>query len=99
MAKPETIVEDYLVAETEKRGGWAAKMVDLGRLGAPDRELRMPRGVLIYAETKATTKDKLRLSQERYCNRLMALGFEMVALHSKLDVDQLFARYDRGFYD
>lgn len=99
MAKPEKIVEDYLVEQTEARGGWCAKMVDVGRLGAPDRELRMNHGVLIFAETKPSKAEKLRVSQNRYADKLKTLGFEVVALHSKADVDQLFARYDRGYYD
>lgn len=97
MGKPEAAVEDYLVAGVAKRGGWAAKMVDEGRRGAPDRELRFPNARTIYVETKAKN-GVLKRWQIEYHNALRALGYEVFVLWTIQQVDDFFWRFDKGAY-
>ena len=97
MSKPEAKVEDYLVAGTAERGGWAAKMVDKGRRGAPDRELRFPKARTIYVETKAKN-GRLFTWQREYHNDLRALGYPVLVLWTIQQVDDFFWRYDKGAY-
>lgn len=94
VGKPEAAVEDYLVAGTAKRGGWAAKMVDKGRRGAPDRELRFPKAHTIYVETKAKN-GVLKRWQAEYHNALRALGYRVFVLWTIQQVDEFFWFYDR----
>jgi len=97
MSKPEDAVENYLVQCTEARGGWAAKMVDKGRRGAPDRELRFPNARTIYVETKA--KDgRVKRWQAEYHGALRALGYTVAVLWTKEHVTKFFADYDKRFY-
>jgi len=97
MSKPEATVEDYLVAGTARRGGWAAKMVDKGRRGAPDRELRFPKAHTIYVETKAKN-GRLYRWQKEYHDALRALGYVVLVLWTVQQVDDFFWRYDLGSY-
>lgn len=97
MSKPEAKVEDYLVQGVANRGGWAAKMVDKGRRGAPDRELRFQKGLTIYAETKAK-KGVLKPWQGEYHTALRALGYTVLVLWTIDQVDEFFWRFDRGCY-
>lgn len=95
MSKPEALVEDYLVAGVARRGGWAAKMVDKGRRGAPDRELRFPKGRTIYVETKAKN-GVLKRWQAEYHKALRDLGYLVLVLWTIEQVDEFFWRYDHS---
>lgn len=98
MGKPEATVEDYLCAGIVKRGGWAAKVVDKGRRGAPDRELRFPKGKIVYVETKA--KDgRLKKWQVEYQKDLRDLGFLVFVLWTIEHIDTFFWRFDKGTYE
>jgi len=97
MSKPEASVEDYLVAGVKERGGWAAKMTDEGRRGAPDRELRFPGPLTIYVETKAVF-GRVKPWQESYHEDLRTLGYAVLVLWSIEQVDEFFRLYDRGSY-
>jgi hypothetical protein len=96
MSKPEAAVEDRLVAGALARSGRAAKMVDTGRRGAPDRILYLP-GQPIWVETKA--KDgRLAPWQERYHDELRSYGYMVLVLWTIEQVDNFWMRYDRGDY-
>lgn len=90
----EAKVEEHLVETTKARGGWAAKMIDLGRAGAPDRELRMPGGVLIYAETKKPKGSRFQPGQKPYHEELRRLGFAVVTLYTIEAIDAFWHTYD-----
>jgi hypothetical protein len=93
MSKPEAKVEDYLVAGVAARGGWAAKMVDKGRRGAPDRECRFPGRHVIYVETKAKN-GKLKTWQKEYHNDLRKLGFPVETIWTVAQCDEWFRIID-----
>jgi hypothetical protein len=97
MAKPELKVEDYLVAGTKARGGMCPKVSDRGRRGCPDRECKFPNAIFIHVETKA--KDGvLKPWQKDYHTDLRALGYTVLVLWTRPQVDLFFAAYDRGTY-
>lgn len=97
MGKPEAKVEDHLVAGVKARRGWAAKMIDAGRKGAPDRECRFPGPLTIYVETKAIL-GRFEAGQEQYHKDLRALGYVVLVLWTIPQIDAFFADYDRGVY-
>lgn len=97
MGKPEARVETYLCAGVRARGGWAAKMVDTGRRGAPDRECRFPNALTIYVETKIVD-GRFEVGQEQYHVDLRRLGYVVLVLWTIPMVDNFFSQYDRGVY-
>ena len=97
VSKPEASVEDHLVHGVRARGGWAAKMVDKGRRGAPDRECRFPRSVIVYIETKAAD-GILKPWQREYHILLRGLGFVVLVLWTIPQVDRFLHSYDLGAY-
>ena len=97
MGSPEASVENHLVAGVLNRSGWAAKMVDKGRRGAPDRECRFPGPRTIYVETKATN-GVLEAWQREYHKDLRKLGYVVLVLWTVGQVDKFFSDYDRGVY-
>jgi hypothetical protein len=97
MGKPETKVEEHLVAGVKARDGWCAKMIDAGRRGAPDRECRFPGPQIIFVETKAPD-GKLRPLQREYHADLRKLGYIVLVLWTVGQVEKFFSDYDRGVY-
>jgi hypothetical protein len=96
MGKPEAAVEGCLIAGALVRGGRAAKMIDAGRRGAPDRMLYLP-GQPLWVETKA--KDgHLESWQERYHEELRSYGYTVLVLWTVEQVENFWMRYDRGDY-
>jgi hypothetical protein len=93
LSKPEACVEDALIQGVRARGGWAAKMVDKGRRGAPDRECRFPKALTIYVETKAKN-GVLKKWQSEYHKDLRALGYSVVVLWTIEQVDTFLAKCD-----
>jgi len=90
----ENAVESHLRKGAIARGGWCAKMIDEGRRGAPDRELRMPNAKLIFVETKRPRGGKLKSWQVEYHRDLRALGYDVETLYSVGEVDSFWRRYD-----
>jgi hypothetical protein len=97
MGKPESKIEMLLVNGVTARGGWAAKMVDAGRRGAPDRECRFPNGRIIFVETKAPG-GKLKPWQEEYHRDLRKLGFHVLTLWTEDQVNAFLKAYDACAY-
>jgi hypothetical protein len=97
LGRPEASVESFLVHGVAARGGWAAKMVDKGRRGAPDRECRFPGPLTIYVETKAID-GRYEAGQEQYHVDLCKLGYIVLTLWTVPMVEKFFSDYDRGVY-
>lgn len=93
----ESVVENFLCTGIAERGGWAAKMIDKGRRGAPDRECRFKGALTIYVETK-TIGGHLNSWQKRYHMDLAALGYMVLTLWTIDDVSKFFSDFDRGMY-
>jgi len=98
MARPEKSIEDYLVERVEFCGGQAAKWDVRGHRGRVDRVVMLPCGEMarhwhVYlVELKAGGK-KPRPEQLREHARLRALGFEVIVIDTKEQVDELTATY------
>lgn len=68
-------------------GGIAYKFVSPGNTGVPDRLVLFPRGRIAFVELKAPGKKPtaLQLLQQR---RIKDLGFEVLVIDNKADVDK-----------
>lgn len=86
----ENAVENYLVSGVKAKGGECAKLVDLGRIGFPDRTVLMPGGKVVFIEAK-TTDGVLKSWQKRYHVMLKDLGFRVEVLWTVLQVDEFLA--------
>ncbi len=96
-------IEDYLRDSVKSTGGEVRKLVWLARRGAPDRVVGWPDGtpplslipgpVHILAEVKKPNGPGAEAHQKREHERLRAIGFIVVVVHTKEDVDALVRRY------
>lgn len=93
----EAPIEDGLVKGCKARGGWAAKMIDKGRRGAPDRECRFPGPLTVYVETKAPL-GKLASWQAEYHDDLRSLGYTVKVIWTHEQLAKFFWEFDAGFY-
>lgn len=91
MSTLEREVESRLRTQVKnKLGGMAVKFVSPGLNGVPDRIVLLPRGRIIFVETKAP-KEKLRKLQKYVCGLIRGLGFDVRRIDTKEKVD-LFIR-------
>ena len=81
-------IEKYLREELKKIGGIAYKFVSPGNAGVPDRLILLPRGYAFFVELKAPGK-KTRAVQDRQIGKIKNLGFEVLIIDSKEQVDEL----------
>lgn len=89
----ETDIEAYLRNKARSLGGYALKWVCPSWVGVPDRILLLPKGKIAFIETKAPGKTP-RPNQERWRNRLIALGFKAYVADSKKAIDDIFIEMD-----
>lgn len=78
-------VESYLREQVRKHGGECYKWT--GTMGAPDRIVFLPGGVVKFVEVK-TTDGKVSKIQKVIHKRLADLGTEVVVVWNKGDVDE-----------
>ena len=81
-------IETYLRMRISSFGGRAYKFVSPGNDGVPDRLVCLPGGKVIFVELK-TAGGKLRPLQTAQIRRLQALGFPVLVINSKNQVDEL----------
>ncbi len=81
-------IETYLRMRISSFGGRAYKFVSPGNDGVPDRLVCLPGGKVIFVELK-TAGGKLRPLQAAQIRRLQALGFPVLIINSKNQVDEL----------
>ncbi|WP_270474403.1 VRR-NUC domain-containing protein [Clostridium cochlearium] len=74
-------IEQMLVKEVKRRGGWALKFISPGVNGVPDRLVLMPSGRVAFVELKAPGK-KMRPLQIKRKAQLEALGFLVYCIDS-----------------
>jgi hypothetical protein len=84
----ESAVEDYLVEQVEKRGGFCPKTVWLGRRGCPDREVVWPWGVIDKVETKRPKGGKYEPGQEQAHREYAKRHVPVYLLSTKEAVDE-----------
>lgn len=79
--------EQYLRERVKMFGGIAYKFVSPGNVGVPDRLVLFPEGRIAFVELKAPGKKptQLQLLQQK---RIKDLGFEVLVIDNKADVDK-----------
>ncbi len=88
MTELERDIEQKLRRMVERRGGWCLKWVCPGWSGVPDRIILLPRGRVIFVETKRPKGGRLSRLQEKWHDWLVELGFEVWTIwnHDDLEV-------------
>lgn len=74
-------IEQMLVKEVRRRGGWALKFISPGVNGVPDRLVLMPSGRIAFVELKAPGR-KMRPLQIKRKEQLESLGFLVYCIDS-----------------
>lgn len=83
----EIVIEKYLCAAIETRGGFCPKFVDASGRGAPDRLVILPGHPVYFIELKRPNFGRLAPWQKRYHERLRACGQKVWILRSIEEVD------------
>lgn len=85
-------VEQYLRERVKMFGGKAYKFISPGNTGVPDRLVLFPAGRVAFIELKAPGKkpSPLQLMQQR---KIRDLGFEVLVIDNKTDVDKFIQEY------
>lgn len=86
----EQSVEDYLREQVEMHGGRCEKLVDLSRIGGPDREVQWPKPLRCAGIDKVETKrpgGEPRKTQVRYHEFYARCGVPVYVLDTKGKVD------------
>lgn len=84
----EKIIEKRLRDKVKALGGLCLKMVTLHFSGLPDRIVLAPYGKVVFVETKST-KDRTSKIQNLVHTKLRKLGFTVLVIDSKKQVDEL----------
>jgi hypothetical protein len=82
----EAVVEDHLDKQVKRLGGETRKVIWVGRRGAPDRRVFLPRGRGAWVETKRPKKGA-EAHQLREHARLRKYGEEVVVLDTPQAID------------
>lgn len=72
-------IEQMLVREVRRRGGWALKFISPGVNGMPDRLVLLPPERMAFVELKAPGK-KMRPLQVKRKGQLETLGFSVYCI-------------------
>ena len=88
-------VEQALRSMVRRHGGYCLKWVSPGNSGVPDRIILLPRGGIIFAETKKPKGGRPSALQIVWSDRLAALGFSHRFIYSKQDVFELETEIER----
>ena len=90
-------IEKHLVERVKELGGEVRKVKWIGRNGAPDRVLMLPRGRTIWVELKAPgglatfPKDAREEAQAREHERMRKMGQRVVVIDSLEGVEELLS--------
>lgn len=82
----ERTFEIGLKKRVESVGGLCWKLTCPGTIGVPDRIVLLPGGRLVFVELKDTGK-RLRAIQQFRHKQLQALGFDVVSIDSKKQLE------------
>ncbi|MDT8715458.1 VRR-NUC domain-containing protein [Clostridium sp. 19966] len=84
----ENVIEAYLRDRVKSSGGKAYKFVSPGNTGVPDRLVLFPSGRIIFVELKSPGKKPTAIQLLQH-KKIRALGFEVLVVDSKEQVDEL----------
>ena len=88
----ENEVESYLRRKVEKKGGMCVKFLPDFARGFPDRIVVLPRGVLVWVETKRPLGGRVSPSQLLAHEQLRRLGQSVEVVWTKGEADALLER-------
>lgn len=86
-------IETYLRSKIKQKGGLALKFISPGTSGVMDRIVLLPKGIIIFIETKSAGK-ALRPLQVAMKRKFESLGFRCEKIDSKEQVNNLIKEYD-----
>lgn len=87
----EKTIEAHLVKRVKERGGVAYKFTSPQRRSVPDRLVLLPDGVIEFVELKAPGKKPTPM-QLREHERLRALGFTVLVIDNKEEIDRRYGK-------
>lgn len=87
----EKTIEAHLVKRVKERGGIAYKFTSPQRRSVPDRLVLLPSGVVEFVELKAPGKKPTPMQQREH-ERLRALGFTVLVIDNKEEIDGRYLR-------
>ena len=88
MTPLEKEIETKLREIVKKRGGLCLKWVCPGWAGVPDRIILLPRGRVIFVETKRPKGGRLSTRQEWWQRKLRSLGFADWIIWNECDLEE-----------
>lgn len=88
----EKSIEDYLRKQIEKIGGKAYKLISPGNSGVPDRIVCLPKGKVIFVETKRPKGGVLSALQIFRHRELRKIGQRVEVLNTKEKIDEFIER-------
>lgn len=86
-------VEGYLTRQVERLGGRCEKFIPDLENGFPDRIVMLPRGVLVWVETKNGEGEEARRLQKMQHLKLRRLGQRVEVIQTKEAVDRLLSEF------
>lgn len=89
MTKLEKEIETRLCRMVRSHGGLCLKWVCPGWSGVPDRIIILPRGRVIFAETKRPSGGRLSSLQKWWLDKLTELGFFSCVVWNDAHIDTL----------
>jgi len=88
-------IENYLVSQTQKKGGWSVKLVPLHIAGLPDRICLFKPGRVHFVELKAPG-EKTTALQDIQINKIRNLGCKVYIIDNKESVDFFTYLWGKG---
>lgn len=92
----ESVVEGELVKAVRRAGGLCIKLPAFLYRGIPDRLVLLPGGLVIFVEMKdhkGRTMLAVRFHQERFRDRLLALGLKWYKIKGRSDLQDFINKY------
>lgn len=91
----EVSVEDFLIDEVKRRGGFSVKLSPAGYVGIPDRLVVLPDGVIAVIELKRPRGGRIAKLQTWWRGRFRDLGHEAHICKTKAEVSQVLDTLQR----
>lgn len=94
----ETSVEKRLKKRVKDIGGTAPKLVSPGTTGMPDRLVILPKGAVIFVETKKPKGGTLSARQRLVHKQLKQLGCEVRTIYTYEEIEAFIAEKQGGAF-
>ena len=88
----EKTLEQKLVREIQRLGGWSIKILSIHVSGLPDRVCLLPGGRIFFAEIKTTGRKPTKI-QLHIHKRIRSLGFQVEVVDSLEKINNILENY------